>query len=94
MTRYARGIIVGVLVATAAFLVFSGHSALAQISIDFPTDFAGFSSQDIRITIANIVRIVLGFIGILFVLAGAMAITNLHTAFLNATLGTLFSPRI
>ncbi|MBI4137628.1 MAG: hypothetical protein HY472_00035 [Candidatus Sungbacteria bacterium] len=33
-------------------------------------------------------------IGILLVFAGLMAVTNLHTAFLNATLGTLFSPRI
>ena len=37
-------------------------------SIDFPTSFAGLSSQDIKTTIGNIIQIVLGFLGILTVL--------------------------
>jgi hypothetical protein len=40
----------------------------AQVSIDFPSSFAGFSSQDLKTTIENIVRIVLGFIGFIFLL--------------------------
>ncbi|MBI4090592.1 MAG: Ig-like domain-containing protein [Candidatus Komeilibacteria bacterium] len=47
------------------FVVFTAV-AHAQVSIDFPTSFAGFSSQDLKTTIENIVRIVLGFIGIIF----------------------------
>ncbi len=45
----------------------------AQISIDFPTSFAGFSSQDLKAVIANLISIVVGFLGlllILFLLAG------------------------
>src|SRR3989344_4946322 len=42
--------------------------ANAQISIDFPTNFAGFSSQDLKVTIENIIRIVLGFLGVVTVL--------------------------
>ena len=37
-------------------------------SIDFPTNFAGFSTNDIKTTIQNIVRIVVGFLGIITVL--------------------------
>ena len=37
-------------------------------SIDFPTNFAGFSTNDIKTTIQNIVRIVVGFLGIVTVL--------------------------
>ncbi len=40
----------------------------AQASVDFPTTFAGLSSQDIKITIQNIVQIIFGFLGILAVL--------------------------
>src|SRR3989344_3620757 len=40
----------------------------AQVSIDFPTAFAGFSSQDIKTTIENIVRIVVGFLGIITII--------------------------
>src|SRR3989344_4043232 len=43
--------------------------ANAQVSIDFPSTFAGFSSQDIKATIQNIVRIIVGFLGILVVVA-------------------------
>ena len=43
------------------------HAVQAQ-SIDFPTNFAGFSTADIKVVIENIVRIVIGFIGIIFVL--------------------------
>ena len=43
--------------------------ASAQVSIDFPQNFAGFSSQDLKETIANIVRIIIGFLGILVIIA-------------------------
>ncbi|MBI4090450.1 MAG: hypothetical protein HY422_00325 [Candidatus Komeilibacteria bacterium] len=39
------------------------------VSIDFPTSFAGFSSQDLKTTIENIVRIIIGFLGILVIVA-------------------------
>ncbi|MBI4090881.1 MAG: hypothetical protein HY422_02555 [Candidatus Komeilibacteria bacterium] len=38
------------------------------VSIDFPTSFAGFSSQDIKTTIENIVRIIVGFLGIITII--------------------------
>lgn len=47
------------------FVVSRAH---AQVSIDFPSSFAGFSSQDIKDTIANIVRIILGFLGIVTII--------------------------
>ena len=40
-------------------------TAHAQVSIDFPTNFAGFSSQDVKVTIQNIIRIIVGFLGII-----------------------------
>lgn len=42
----------------------------AAVSVDFPGDgsFAGFNSQDIKVTIGNIVAIVLSFLGILTIL--------------------------
>ena len=43
-------------------------TAHAQISIDLPTSFAGFSSQDLKETIQNIVRIIVGFLGIITIL--------------------------
>ena len=42
--------------------------AHAQVSIDFPSNFSGFSSQDLKVTIQNIIRIILGFLGILTVI--------------------------
>lgn len=42
--------------------------AHAQVSIDFPTSFAGFSSQDIKVTIQNIVKIIVGFLGIITII--------------------------
>ena len=42
--------------------------ASAQISVDLPTDFAGFSTNDIKDTIENIVRIIVGFLGIITIL--------------------------
>ncbi|MBI4090499.1 MAG: hypothetical protein HY422_00575 [Candidatus Komeilibacteria bacterium] len=48
------------------FFVSRGHAQ--GVSIDFPTSFAGFSSQDLKTTIENIIRIVLGFLGILTVI--------------------------
>jgi len=38
------------------------------ISIDFPQSFAGFSSQDIKTTIENIIRIIVGFLGIITII--------------------------
>src|SRR3989344_7388447 len=52
-------VVIGVLVSRYAF---------AAPSIDFPLGFADFSSQDLKVTTANIVRIVVGFIGIIFLL--------------------------
>lgn len=43
-------------------------TAHAQVSIDFPRNFAGFSSQDIKVTIQNIVRIIVGFLGIITII--------------------------
>lgn len=43
--------------------------ARAQISIDVPTNFAGFSSQGLVTTIENIVKIILGFLGVLVIVA-------------------------
>ena len=42
--------------------------AQAQASIDFPTEFANLSNQDVKVTISNIVKIVLGFLGLLAIL--------------------------
>lgn len=52
----------------AMAFVFAPVVALAQVSLGFPSSFAGFSSQDLVTTIENIVRIVLGFIGIIFMI--------------------------
>lgn len=46
----------------------TASKAQAAASIDFPSTFAGLSSQDLKVTIGNIVQIVLGFLGILTVL--------------------------
>jgi len=56
---------------TTAFLLAMvlAPQARAQVSIDFPTNFAGFSSQDVKVTIENVIRIIIGFLGILVVLA-------------------------
>ena len=58
-------IILGGLAALALLMPDMVH---AQASIDFPTEFANLSNQDIKVTLANIVRIILGFIGILTVI--------------------------
>ena len=42
--------------------------AHAQVSIDFPSSFAGFSSQDLKTTIANVIRIILGFLGFITII--------------------------
>ena len=44
------------------------HAARAEVSIDFPTSFAGFSTQDVKVVIQNIIRIILGFLGIITIL--------------------------
>ncbi len=41
--------------------------ARAQVSVDLPTTFAGFGTQNIKVIIENIVRIVLGFVGVVFI---------------------------
>ena len=53
--------------AIAAGLLFT-LPARAQLSIDIPQNFAGFSSQDLVTTIENIVMIILGFLGIITIL--------------------------
>lgn len=40
----------------------------AGVSIDVPANFAGFSSQDLKVTIENIVKIILGFLGIITII--------------------------
>lgn len=42
--------------------------AQSTVSIDFPTGFAGFSSQDVKETIENIIRIIVGFLGIITII--------------------------
>lgn len=41
--------------------------ASAQVSIDLPT-IPGFSSQDIKVTIMNIIQIIVGFLGIITII--------------------------
>ena len=43
--------------------------AYAAPSIEFPSSFSDFSTQDVKTTIENIVRIILGFLGILVIVA-------------------------
>lgn len=43
--------------------------AASAISIGFPENFSGFSSQDLTTTISSIVRIIIGFLGILVLVA-------------------------
>ena len=43
-------------------------TAYAQVSLGFPSSFAGFSSQDLKQTIENIIRIIVGFLGIITVI--------------------------
>jgi TRAP-type C4-dicarboxylate transport system permease small subunit len=38
------------------------------VSMDFPTGFAGFSTNDLKTTIQNIVRIIVGFLGIITII--------------------------
>lgn len=55
-----------------AAALFVWHTAVVHaqgVSIDFPTSFAGFSSQDLKTTMENIVRIIIGFLGILVIVA-------------------------
>ena len=56
------------LVAVVTAIIIIPFVVSAQTSLDFPSSFAGLSSQDLKVTIQNIVRIVLGFLGILAVL--------------------------
>jgi hypothetical protein len=56
-------------------LAMAAPASVAGQSIDFPTNFAGFTSQDIKVTIGNIVRIIVGFLGIItiiIILAGGL----------------------
>jgi len=54
---------------TLAALLSATNSAHAQVSLGFPGQFADFSSQDLKATIENIIRIILGFLGILVIVA-------------------------
>ena len=40
----------------------------AAPSIEFPASFADFSTQDVKTTIQNIVRIIVGFLGIIVII--------------------------
>lgn len=42
--------------------------ASAQVSLGLPSNIAGLASQDLKVTVENIVRIIFGFLGILLVL--------------------------
>ncbi len=55
-------------IVAALWLLLIALPVHAQVSIDFPDSFAGFSSQDLKVIIQNIIRIILGFMGILVVL--------------------------
>lgn len=70
LTKTKKRSIITLVVAVFAmgFFVVPHLPALAQVSTDFPTSFAGFSSQDLKVTIQNIVRIILGFVGFIFLL--------------------------
>ena len=48
-------------------LVFVSRAHAAP-SIEFPTSFADFSTQDVKTTIQNIVRIIVGFLGIIVII--------------------------
>ncbi len=48
-------------------LVFVSRAHAAP-SIEFPTSFADFSTQDVKATIQNIVRIIVGFLGIIVII--------------------------
>lgn len=51
------------------FLPVVAFATRAQaVSIDFPANFAEFSSQDLKTTISNIIRIILGFLGIITII--------------------------
>lgn len=48
--------------------LFCASIAQAQVSLGFPASFAGFSSQDLKTTIENMIRIIVGFIGYIAIL--------------------------
>src|SRR3989344_7811903 len=72
-----RKLLLSILVLTAIFLV--GQVALAQLGAEYGAA-TGLGQQDIRLTIANIIRIVLGLVGIiilaLMVYAGFLWMTS------------------
>src|SRR3989344_5985033 len=71
-----RKLLLLTLVLTSLFIV--GNVALAQLGVEYGAS-TGLGQQDIRLTIANIIRVVLGFVGIvilgLMVYAGFLWIT-------------------
>ena len=52
----------------AAVIFFAPLLSQAQVSLDLPGSFANLASQDIKVTIGNLVQIVIGFLGVLVVL--------------------------
>lgn len=51
------------------------HEAAAQVSIEVPVNFAGFSSQPLPVILGNLIGVFLGFMGlflILIIFAGGM----------------------
>jgi hypothetical protein len=55
-------------VAYLAPLLFAGSTAHAAVSLGFPGSFIGLGSQDLKVTIENIIRIIVGFLGIITIL--------------------------
>lgn len=55
-------------VAYLAPLALASTAHAQGVSIDFPDSFAGFSSQDLKTTIQNIIRIIVGFLGIITII--------------------------
>lgn len=68
MLKNKKTIYLTMALVTFVVVFLAGYSAYAGPSIDFPTNFADFATADIKDTIENIVRIVVGFIGIIFLL--------------------------
>lgn len=66
--RIQKRYLTGALLLAIGILCVIPVAVHAQVSLDLPGSFAGFSSQDLKTTIQNIVRIVLGFIGVIFLL--------------------------
>lgn len=60
---------VQIIVTVAGILcIIAARKAEALVSIDVPTNFAGFSSQDLKTTVGNLVSVIVGFLGTFLIL--------------------------